>query len=140
MNEPHPGLVIVHTVGFVMLAGPAILFDLRVLGFSRRVPVRALARHLLPWSAAALLLVLPTGVLMFNANAVDLLGSPVFKVKMALLLTAATNAAIFHTGPFRSAAAWDVDAAAPLGARACAAISIAAWLAIIACGQLLGQR
>ncbi|HEX5129226.1 MAG TPA: DUF6644 family protein [Usitatibacter sp.] len=140
MNEPHPGLVIAHTVGFVMLAGPAILFDLRVLGFSRRIPVRALARHLLPWSAAALLLVLPTGVLMFNANAVDLLGSPVFKVKMALLLTAATNAAIFHTGPFRSAAAWDVDATAPLGARACAAISIAAWLAIIACGQLLGQR
>ena len=140
MNEPHPVLVVTHTVGFVMLAGPAILFDLRVLGFSRRISVRALARHLLPCSAAALLLVLPTGVMMFNANANELLASPAFKVKMALLLAASVNAAIFHTGPFRSAAAWDADATAPLGARACAAVSIAAWLAIIACGQLLGSR
>ena len=50
---------------------------------------------------------------------------------------AGMNAAIFHTGPYRSVASWDTDAAAPLGARVSVALSILVWLSIIACGRLL---
>ena len=133
----YPSVEIVHIVGFVILVGSVVMFDLRVLGLSKSVSVRGLARHLLPWSVGALLLILPTGLLMFSAHAADFLTNRAFQVKMALLLTAGINAAIFHTGPYRSVATWDTNATAPVGARVSVAASIAIWFSIIACGRLL---
>ena len=34
----YPAVEIVHIVGFVILVGSVVMFDLRVLGLSRRVP------------------------------------------------------------------------------------------------------
>ena len=133
----YPSVEIVHIVGFVMLVGSVVMFDLRVLGLSRQVPVRALARHLLPWSLAALVLIVPSGLLMFAAHANDFISNRAFQVKMGLLLAAGLNAAIFHTGPYRSVAQWDTAVAAPGWARVSVALSIAIWLSIIACGRLL---
>jgi hypothetical protein len=133
----YPSVEIVHISGFVMLVGSVVMFDLRVLGLSRQIPVRALARHLLPWSLAALVLIVPTGLAMFAAHASDFIGNRAFQVKMGLLLAAGINAAIFHTGPYQSVAAWDTGVAAPWGARVSVALSIATWFAIIACGRLL---
>ena len=133
----YPAVEVVHIVGFVVLVGSVVMFDLRVLGLSRGVPVRGLARHLLPWSVAALLLIVPSGLLMFAAHAGDFLGNRAFQVKMALLLAAGMNAAFFHTGPYQSVAAWDTNATAPLPARMSVAASILIWIAVIACGRLL---
>jgi hypothetical protein len=133
----YPAVEIVHIVGFVILVGSVVMFDLRVLGLSKQVPVRALARHLLPWSAAALLLILPSGLLMFSAHAGDFLTNRAFQVKMGLLLAAGINAAMFHTGPYRGVAAWDTNVAAPMGARVSVAASIVIWISVIACGRLL---
>ena len=133
----YPSVEIVHIVGFAILVGSVVMFDLRVLGLSKQVPVRALARHLLPWSVGALVLIIPSGLLMFSAHAGDFLNNRAFQVKMALLLTAGINAAIFHTGPFRSAAEWDTNATAPIGARISVSLSIAIWISIISCGRLL---
>jgi len=135
-----PAVRIVHTIGFSILVGSIVAFDLRVLGFSKRIPVRALSAHLLPWTFAALVAIVPTGLLMFAAHATELIDSTAFKVKMGLLLAAGMNAAIFRTGPYQGVAAWDTNATAPAGARASVAASIVIWLAIIACGQLLGNR
>jgi hypothetical protein len=133
----YPAVEIVHIVGFVLLVGSVVMFDLRVLGLSKQVSVKALARHLLPWSVAALLLIVPSGLAMFSAHANDMLGNRAFQVKMALLLTAGINAAIFHTGPFQSVASWDTGVAAPAAARVSVALSIVTWISIIACGRLL---
>ncbi|HUP96798.1 MAG TPA: DUF6644 family protein [Usitatibacter sp.] len=133
----YPAVEIVHIVGFVMLVGSVVMFDLRVLGLSRRISVRALARHLLPWGLAALAIIVPTGLMMFSAHANDFISNRAFQVKMGLLLAAGINAAVFHTGPYQSVAQWDTDAAAPGGARVSVALSIAIWIGIIACGRLL---
>lgn len=133
----YPAVEIVHIFGFVILVGSVVMFDLRVLGLSRQISVRALAKHLLPWSLAALVLIIPSGLLMFSAHAGDFLGNRAFQIKMALLLTAGINAAIFHTGPFQSVAAWDTNASAPAGARVSVLLSLAIWFSIIACGRLL---
>jgi len=135
-----PAVRTVHTIGFAVLVGTIVAFDLRVLGFSKRIPVRALSGHLLPWTFAALVAIVPTGLLMFAAHATDLIDNTAFKVKMGLLLAAGINAAIFRTGPYQGVPAWDTDTVAPLGARASVAASIAIWFAIIACGQLLAPR
>jgi hypothetical protein len=61
----YPIVEIVHIAGFVVLVGGAAMFDLRLLGVSRRFPVTGMARHLLPWARASLVLVVPTGLMMF---------------------------------------------------------------------------
>ena len=133
----YPIVEIVHITGFVTLVGSIIVLDLRLLGLSRELPVRALARHVLPWSVGALLLIVPSGLLMFIAHAGDLIGNTAFIVKMALLFCAGINAAVFHAGVFRGAAAWDSGVAAPAAVRLHALVSLIIWLGVLACGRLL---
>jgi hypothetical protein len=133
----YPIVEIVHICGFAILVGSVVMFDLRVLGVAKQVPLRALSRFLLPWSWAALLLVIPSGMMMFSAHAADFLGNPAFKLKMALLVLALMNTAYFHTGPYQGVANWDREAMAPVDARLSAALSIVTWLGVISCGRLL---
>ncbi|MBQ5949703.1 DUF6644 family protein [Massilia sp. ST3] len=125
-----------HIVGFAVLVGAVAMFDLRVLGFGRELPVRALARHLLPWSVGSLLLVVPTGLLMFSTQPLDMLGNPVFLLKLSLIATAGLNALLFHLGPYRHAGRWQ-DGAIPASARLQAALSLLLWIAVISCGRML---
>lgn len=133
----YPAVEIVHILGFVTLVGSILVFDLRLLGLSGRLPVRALAAHVLPWSFGALLLIVPSGLLMLIAHASDLIGNPAFVLKMALLFCAALNAGLFHAGVFRTASAWDTNAAIPAIARLHAVVSLFIWISILACGRLL---
>ncbi|MDF2465217.1 MAG: hypothetical protein K0Q43_3452 [Ramlibacter sp.] len=133
----YPIVEIFHIVGFVILVGAAVMFDLRVLGFGRGLSVTALARHLLPWSWAGLALVVPAGLMMFTAHATEFVTNPAFQLKLALLATAAANVAFFHLGPYRKVRAWDDAGDAPGTARAAAALSIGVWIAVIICGRLI---
>jgi len=133
----YPVVEIVHISGFVILVGSVAMFDLRLLGASRDLSVRGLARHLLPWSLAALLMIVPSGLLMFSAHAGDFVGNPAFVLKMTLLMLAAANAAAFHLGAFRSVANWDREATVPRSASLHAVASLGLWFSIIACGRLL---
>ena len=133
----YPGVEIVHILGFVLLVGSIAMFDLRLLGLSKSIPVPALARHLLPWTLGALLLIVPSGLLMFSAHAADFVGNPVFVLKMTLLMATFANAAAFHMGTYRSVAQWERDRPAPLAAKLHAVASLLLWASIIACGRLL---
>jgi hypothetical protein len=133
----YPAVETVHIVGFILLVGAVLMFDLRVLGLSKRVSVRMLASHLLPWGAAALLLIVPAGLLMFTADAEAMVGNRAFVLKMLLLMVAGTNAAAFHLGAFRSVDAWDQGVTAPLAARLHAGASLLLWLAIVTCGRMI---
>ena len=133
----YPSVEIVHIVGFVILVGSVAMFDLRVLGLSKSIPVRALSRHLLPWSLGALVLIVPSGLLMFSAHAGDFLGNRVFQLKMALLLAAGMNAAWFRMGPYQSVSGWDVGTPAPPLAKLSVALSLLLWIGVISCGRLL---
>jgi len=133
----YPSVEIVHIVGFVILVGSVAMFDLRVLGLSKGIPVRRLSRHLLPWSAGALVLIVPTGLLMFSAHASDFITNRAFLLKMALLVSAGLNAAYFHMGPYQTVTSWDVEVPAPLAAKLSVALSLMLWLGVISCGRLL---
>ena len=133
----YPALEIGHIAGIVLLAGAAFLFDLRLLGFSKNLPVTELARHLLPWSRRGLLLIIPTGLLLFITNAVALGQDPVFWLKMGLLAAAGLNAGIFHRFTLPTAPAWNTNYFSPASARITAIASIVLWLAVISCGRLL---
>lgn len=133
----YPAVETVHIIGLAILVGSIVVLDLRLLGFSRTLPVRKLAAHTLPWTVGSFLLIVPSGLMMFSAHATDFISSPLFIIKMGLVMAGVLNAAIFHTTVFRGAAAWDVDVMPPAAARATAALSLLIWLTVIACGRLL---
>lgn len=133
----YPAVEIVHILGFVVLVGAAALFDLRLLGLARHLPVTGLARYHLRWARLALVLIAPSGLLMFVAHATEMAANPAFQTKLALIVLAGVNAAVFHRGAFRSVASWDRDIVAPAGARLAAVLSLGLWSGVIACGRLL---
>ena len=133
----YPIVEIVHIVGIALLVGSVAMFDLRVLGFARSLPLQALGRYLLPWSVASLALVVPAGVMMFSAHPYDLIGNTAFRLKLLLIGVAGLNALLFHKGIYRSAAAWDAGMPAPPLAKMQALASLAIWIAVISCGRLL---
>jgi hypothetical protein len=137
----YPSVEIVHIVGIALLFGSIAVMDLRLLGVSRHIPARTLARHVLPWSAASFLLIIPSGLLMFTAHATEFIDSEVFVLKMLLILAGGVNAALFHTITFRTADVWDSEEMRklppPPSARAAGALSLLIWISVIACGRLL---
>ena len=133
----YPIVEIAHITGFVVLVGATAMFDLRLLGLSRHVPVTDFARHLLPWSVSALALVVPAGLLMFSAHATEFAQNPAFLLKLSLIALAGVNAAGFHLGPYRSVANWNRELAAPANAKISALFSLGLWLGVISCGRLL---
>jgi hypothetical protein len=133
----YPAVEIVHICGIALLVGSVAVLDLRLLGFSRSLSVRTLAAHALPWTIGSFLLIVPSGLMMFVAHAGELIASPVFALKICLIMAAVINAAVFHAGVFRGAAQWDVGAMPPVAARAAAALSLLLWISVIACGRLL---
>ena len=137
----YPSVEIVHVVGIALLFGSIAVLDLRLLGLSRSIPVKKLAAHVLPWTAVSFLLIVPSGLMMFVAHASDFISSPVFVVKMCLIMAAGMNAALFHAVTFRTADVWDSEEMRklppPPSARLAGALSLLLWIAVIACGRLL---
>ena len=92
---------------------------------------------MLPWTLGALLLIVPTGLMMFVAHAGDLIANRAFQLKLLLIMGAGLNAAMFHMGPFRTVGNWDRGTNTPASAKVHAAASLALWLGVISCGRLL---
>ncbi len=133
----YPIVEIAHIVGFVTLVGSVAMFDLRLLGLSRGLPVSGMARHLLRWSMASLLFVVPSGFMMFSAHATEFFDNTAFRLKMLLLAAAAANAILFHRTSYRSVANWNTAVAPPMAGRVAAVVSLALWIGVISCGRLI---
>jgi hypothetical protein len=131
-----PAIEIVHIVGFIFLVGSAFLFDVRLLGIARKLSVKDVANYVLPWSRRSLLVVLPTGFLLFISQAKALSTNGVFGLKLILILFAFTNAGIFHRFTFRSVSNWPTSET-PTAAKAAAIISLVLWMSVITCGRLI---
>lgn len=131
-----PAIEIVHIIGFIFLVGSAFLFDLRLLGFAKKLPVKAVADYVLPWSRRSLVLVVPSGLLLFIAQAKALSTNGVFGLKLILILLAFSNAGIFHRFTFGSVSNWRAGET-PMAAKAAAVISLALWVSVITCGRLI---
>jgi hypothetical protein len=131
-----PAIEIVHIIGFIVLVGSAFLFDLRLLGVAKRLSVRDVADYVLPWSRRSLIIVIPTGFLLFISQAKALSTNGVFGLKLMLILVAFANAGIFHRFTFRSASHWS-ESGTPGAAKVAALISLVVWTFVITCGRLI---
>jgi hypothetical protein len=133
----YPVIEIVHIIGFIFLVGSAFLFDFRLLGISKKIPVTDLARHVLPWSRRSLFLVIPSGFILFMTQATSLGYNKVFWLKLTLITLAFLNAGYFHRYTFRTIPSWNQLQSTPPRAKAAGIISLILWTGVITCGRFL---
>ena len=131
----YPLVESLHLVSIALLFGSIAVVDLRILGLSRNLSLRQLARHVLPWTVLAFLGAAASGSLLFLAHAAELIGNRVFIAKLAVISLAGANAVMFHTGPYVNVAQWDIGLQAPVSARIMAGASLALWVTVIFCGR-----
>ena len=123
----YPALEIVHICGIALLLGNLVLFELRVFGLGKSLPIKALASLSLGIASVGFLLAAASGSLMFASQAAELLTNRIFTLKMLLLLAAGCNAALFHGR--NSLDRLDI------WARVQMVLSTLIWLAVVACGR-----
>ncbi|MCW5729598.1 MAG: hypothetical protein KIT20_02480 [Alphaproteobacteria bacterium] len=132
----YPAAEILHILGFVLLVGPIIALDLRLIGLRRFLAADFLARHLLAIALPGFLLAVPMGLLLFVTEAASLVGNPAFLAKLVLIALAGLNAWTFHAGPGRKLADWRFSTP-PRAARIAGLCSILFWICAIAAGRLI---
>jgi hypothetical protein len=127
---------ILHFFGLSLLIGIAGFFDLRLLGFMRRVPISA-AWTLMPWAKAGFALAALTGVTFFIGAPEQYVHNPAFYVKIFFLIVANLNAVYFETMYRKQVEAKDLDASGPSALKVIGLVSIVSWLFVIYWGRML---
>lgn len=126
-----------HFMGMSLLAGTIVMFDLRLLGFARAVPVRALHR-LIPFGIAGFLLNMLTGICFICATPDQYLFNAAFRWKVIFITIAGLNVMFFYTRVFRRLETFSAEnVAPPLPARLVGGVSLAAWIGVMSAGRLL---
>jgi uncharacterized membrane protein len=131
-----PAAESIHFIGLSLLIGTVGLFDLRLLGFARSVPLAALHR-LVPWGVLGYAMNVMTGM-MFLAGAPDqYMYNPAFQMKMLFMSLAGINVLVFYAAVFRKVRAAGYGGNAPATARIIGAASLLLWIGVMTCGRLL---
>jgi len=85
-----------HFIGLALLLGTAGLFDLRLMGFFKSIPVSA-AMQMRPWAATGVLINLVTGAMFFIGAPGQYASNPAWYAKLAFLAIAVANIVFFET-------------------------------------------
>jgi hypothetical protein len=133
----YPLVETAHILGFVILVGTIMLFDLRLLEFGRSLPIDRLAGFVLPIPAFGCLLTLVTGSLLFVSEATAYARNPLFLVKIGLIALGLFNVLYFHLGPYRTIDLWHPGKPVPPAARLSGLLSLTLWFAVIISGRLI---
>lgn len=133
----YPIVEIVHIAGFSILVGAVVLFDLRLLGFSKKLPVKDCMRYLIFWAKVSFAAVLSSGFILFMVDATVLASNPAFLLKLALIGAAILNAFFFQRFTLQSVDLWNADQPSPPAAKLAGILSILLWIAVISCGRLI---
>jgi hypothetical protein len=130
----------VHFMGLCLLMGTIGAFDLRLLGMAKGLAIGPLQR-LLPWGVLGFGICFATGLLFILGNywsSNAYFNNIAFKWKMATILLAGVNVAVFNlSGMNRAVAAMGAGASAPIGAKIIAGTSLFLWATVIFWGRFL---
>ncbi len=130
-----------HFIGLALLVGITGLYDFRLLGVAKSVPLASLHR-LMPWALVGFGITAATGFIFVAGNAfkppIDLFLNLSFQLKMLFLALAGANAAYFYLSPVHKAVeALGPEEDAPRAVKVIAASSLSLWIAIIYMGRMI---
>ncbi len=135
-----PWIESVHVLAIVIVVGTISIVDLRLLGLaSLDISARRLVHDVIPYTWGAFAVAAITGSLMFSSDATHYAHNRLFQIKLVMLLLAGLNMAAFHLFGQRDIERWDAPGATtPAAAKAAAAISLVAWIAVVSLGRGTG--
>ncbi|OFW01201.1 MAG: hypothetical protein A3I61_08170 [Acidobacteria bacterium RIFCSPLOWO2_02_FULL_68_18] len=137
---------IFHFIGLALLVGIVVMFDLRILGMAKRVPVAPLA-ELLPWAVLGFVLAVVTGLgfvlglraNLYHADAYKVLMTDVYlQLKLIGIGLAGLNLLFFYvSGMQRAVYALGPGEDAPGLAKVIAATSLTLWIGVTWMGRMV---
>ncbi len=127
---------IVHFIGLALVIGIAGFFDVRLIGFFKRIPVAA-ARELMPFAIGGFGLNLTTGLVFLIGHPEQYAYNVAWWFKVAFLAVAGLNAFVFEAAVAPRLATLHDDEDTPLGAKLIGVISLVAWFGVLFFGRML---
>jgi hypothetical protein len=132
----YPTASVLHVLGLAFLLGVIAVYDLRLLGAFRQLPLDPLGAYLPPIAGIALGLQVVTGFTMFAADADHIYDNPYFLTKLSLIVLALANIAFFYAWR-RNDPLFFIRAHPPAWARASALVSLLAWIGVASFGRMI---
>lgn len=139
----YPIINAAHILGIAFLIGGILLLDLRLMGFLKAHPVKAMARLCVPIAATGLGIAVISGLMLFSVKPVDYIRSDIFLAKIGL-----NGAAMINIALVRYNASWReivqgedsiLNRAEPdFGLRVAGAVSLVIWIAVLFAGRFIG--
>ena len=127
----YPIANLLHVLGAALMVGAVATFDVQVM---RSAPNATLVvRAGIPVAICGLLLQLASGVVLVSAETTTVIRNPAFLAKMAFLLLAVANIALFHLR-FRVPLA---TGQLPPGAKPLALVSLTSWTGVLLAGRAI---
>jgi hypothetical protein len=126
----------IHFIGLSLLIGAVGLFDLRLMGMAKAIPVAAIHR-LIPVGIVGYSTNLITGSLFLFGYPDQYLYNRAFQFKMFFMALAGLNILIFYSAAFRKTKEVGPGENASVQIRLIAGFSLFLWLAVLTCGRLL---
>jgi hypothetical protein len=136
-----------HFFGIILLIGGIGMFDLRLLGLAKQLPVAAV-RRLLPWGVAGFIICVVTGLMFVTGVRANVPMSPYdviknngwLQLKFVFIALAGLNLLAFYaTGMNRAVDDLGPGADAPPLAKVIAFASLFLWLGVIYFGRLIPE-
>ncbi len=125
-----------HFIGLSLLIGTVGIFDLRMMGLVKKVPLNALHR-MVPFGIFGYLINVTTGFFFFSGFPDQYMYNPSFQLKLVFMGMAGLNVLVFYGvvyGRFKSLQPGDN---APWAARVIGGVSLLSWMAVITFGRLI---
>ena len=131
-----PFIESMHYIALALLLGTVGVFDLRMLGVARSIPLGALHRFV-PIGVGAYVANICTGSLFFVSAPDQYMYNPAFQLKLLCMAIAGVNVAVFYSTIAGQVKTLGTDVVVPPMARVIAAVSLASWTGVIICGRLI---
>ncbi|SFU54081.1 hypothetical protein [Halomonas korlensis] len=126
----YAGVNTLHVLGIALLVGAIVPLDLRLLGLRRHIGLADAASLLQPLAITGLLLAAISGVLLFLADPHGYAATPLFLLKLLLVLMAVSNALALNFGA-------GLTRASTARLRLLGALSLVLWLLVLCAGRFL---
>ncbi len=125
-----------HFMGLSLLVGITGFFDLRLMGFFKRVSIGA-ARDLMPFALVGFAVNVITGLVFLTGLPEQYANNPVWWYKVGFLMLAGLNALVYETRLSAKVLALEPGADPPTAVRLVGLVSLVSWFAVLYCGRML---
>ncbi len=125
-----------HFLGLSILIGTIGMFDLRLLGMGRRIPIGALHK-LVPWGVSGYVIALITGIMFLATEPDQYIFNSAFHWKVLFMAVAGLNMVTFYLFVFRRVKSLGGGEDAEFPAKVIGALSLFLWIGVIVFGRML---